>query len=326
MSDPLSSILESAVPEDETRESLIRSVIPLLLGGIAEVSKALRESHRVSAVGTANSFGDNQLNVDVEAEKLLRKAISRCPFIASASSEEDPVERPVKPTTGQYCVVFDPLDGSSIISANWTVGTIVSIWDGPSALGQVPAQRQVAAILGVYGPRTTAIVAVRIPGTTGRSCCFEVALDDKGWMVKWRVTRPNLTLSPSSSYFSPANLRAASQDPRYMSLVTSYISRQYTLRYAGGLVPDVVHMLVQGQGVYLSPVDQNQDSSKAKLRRLYELCPLALVVECAGGSAIDPSNGQRILERVVQSCDERGGIVLGSTSEAREAVGVLSRS
>jgi sedoheptulose-bisphosphatase len=261
----------------------------------------------------------------VKAEELLRKAISRCPFVASASSEEDPVQRPVNPKTGQYCVAFDPLDGSSIISANWTVGTIVSIWDGPSALAQHPAQRQVGAILGVFGPRTTAIVAVRIPGT-GRSCCFEVALDDKGWMTKWRVTRPNLTLSASASYFSPANLRAASQDSRYMSLVTGYISRQFTLRYAGGLVPDVVHMLIQGQGVYLSPVGQSQDSSKAKLRRLYELCPLALVVECAGGSAIDPSNGQRILDRVVESCDERGGIVLGSSSEVHEAVAVLTGS
>ncbi|KAK3306929.1 sedoheptulose-1,7-bisphosphatase [Chaetomium strumarium] len=325
MSDSLRSALQSAVPEDGTRDSLISSVIPLLLGGIAEVSKALRESHHVSAVGTANSFGDNQLNVDVRAEELLRKVISRCPFIATTSSEEDPVQRPVNPKTGHYCVAFDPLDGSSIISANWTVGTIVSIWDGPSALGQDPAHKQVGAILGVYGPRATAIVAVRIPGS-GRSCCFEAALDDKGWMAKWRVTHPNLTLSPSTSYFSPANLRAASQDSRYMSLVTGYISRQYTLRYAGGLVPDVVHMLIQGQGVYLSPVDRNQDSSKAKLRRLYELCPLALVVECAGGRAVDPSTGQRILERAVESCDEKGGVVLGSASEVQEAVAVLTGS
>jgi sedoheptulose-bisphosphatase len=264
--------------------------------------------------------------VDVEAEKLIRKAISRCPFILTASSEEDPVERAVKDKsgTGQYCVAFDPLDGSSIIPANWTVGTILSIWDGPSALGQVPAQRQVAAILGVYGPRTTAVVAVRIP-ETGRRTCFEVALDDKGWiMTKWRVTRPTLTLlssnSAGASFFSPANLRAAAQDPRYMSLVTSYIARQYTLRYAGGLVPDVVHMLVQGKGVYLSPVTAQ---SKAKLRRLYELCPLALVVECAGGEAVDPSDGRRVLETVVTSCDERGGVVFGSGEEVRAAVGVL---
>jgi sedoheptulose-bisphosphatase len=105
-----------------------------------------------------------------------------------------------------------------------------------------------------------------------------------------------------------------------MSLIQGYITQQYTLRYAGGLVPDVVHMLVQGQGVYLSPVTAK---NKAKLRRLYELCPLALVVECAGGVAVDPVDGGAVLERVVEGCGEKGGLVCGSGREIEEAVGRL---
>ncbi|KAJ4289411.1 hypothetical protein N0V88_006891 [Collariella sp. IMI 366227] len=227
---------------------------------------------------------------------------------------------PTTLVTTQYTIAFDPLDGSSIIPANWTVGTIISLWDGPSALNQAPSTSQIAAILGVYGPRTTVIIALRIPNTTKNSnppteTCFELSLDST--TNTWAVTRPTLHLAPKSRYFAPANLRAAAEDRAYMALITDYIERKYTLRYSGGLVPDVVHMLVQGQGVYLSPVT---GKSKAKLRRLYELCPLALVVECAGGRALDPVDGREVLRTEVRDCEETGGLLCGSADEVEDAV------
>ncbi|KAG7287441.1 hypothetical protein NEMBOFW57_006952 [Staphylotrichum longicolle] len=316
--------LRSVLPQDGSRDALITSVIPTLLQSIADVAKALQNSHHVAAAGTANTFGDDQLNVDVTAENLIREAIANCPAIATASSEEDPVERPVphsspNPSSSeQYTLAFDPLDGSSIIPANWTVGTILSLWDGPTALHQPPATGQVASILGVLGPRTTAIVALRIPGTDSQKTCFELALDSApANTASWQLTRPNLTLAPESRYFAPANLRAAADDAAYMRLVTGYIARKYTLRYSGGLVPDVAHMLVKGEGVYLSPVTA---SSRAKLRRLYEVCPLAMVVECAGGKAVDPADGKGVLEREVGDCGERGGLVCGSAVEVERAM------
>ncbi|KAK4125731.1 sedoheptulose-1,7-bisphosphatase [Parathielavia appendiculata] len=323
---PLETHLRSLLPVDGTREALITSVIPRLLQSVAAVADALRKAHNVIAAGTANTFGDHQLNVDVTAENLIRNAILNCPSIVKASSEEDPVERPVHPAsssspTEQYTLAFDPLDGSSIISANWTVGTIFSLWDGASALNQLPSRAQIAAILGVLGPRTTAIIALRMPDTAPSQpvqTCLEVSLDP--YTSTWHITRPSLRLSPRSTYFSPANLRAAAEDEAYMSIVNGYITRQYTLRYAGGLVPDVVRMLVQGQGVYLSPATAG---SKAKLRRLYELCPLALVVECAGGEAVDPVDGCRVLDKEVRDCGEKGALVCGSAMEVGEAVGKL---
>jgi sedoheptulose-bisphosphatase len=78
------------------------------------------------------------------------------------------------------------------------------------------------------------------------------------------------------------------------------------------LVPDVVHALVKGHGVYVSPVTE---ASKAKLRRLYELAPLALIVECAGGRAVDPATGRDVLATVIGDCDERGGLVCGTGVE-----------
>ncbi|KAK3294397.1 uncharacterized protein B0H64DRAFT_475868 [Chaetomium fimeti] len=326
--------LRSVLPQDGSRDALITSVIPKLLQSVADVAQALRSSHDVAAVGTANTFGDDQLNVDVAAENLIREAIAQCPSIVTASSEEEPIERAVQHTVPsstssaqeQYTLAFDPLDGSSIISANWTVGAIFSLWDGPTALHQDPTTGQVAAILGVFGPRTTAIVALRPPNTntttTTPPTCFELALSpappsSPSQQPTWQLTRPTLTLSPTSRYFSPANLRAAAHAPAYMALITRYIAQRYTLRYAGGLVPDVVHMLVRGEGLYASPATARDGP---KLRRLYELCPLALVVECAGGAVLDPVGGGRVLERAVGDCGEKGGVVFGGVEAVREAV------
>ena len=300
MSDPLGDALSEA--------PALADLIRTLLSAISTVSAGLR-TLPVSSAGSANAFGDDQLNVDVAAESAIRAALASCPAVATASSEEDPVERRVH-AAGRYTVAFDPLDGSSIIAPNWSVGTIIGIWDGTTALGANPAEGQVAAILGVYGPRTTAVVAVQT--AAGSRTCFEV---EDGQVVKetWLG-------GATARYFAPANLRAAADDERYMRLVQHFIGEKYTLRYSGGLVPDVVHALVKGHGVYVSPVTAQ---SKAKLRKLYELFPVAMVVESAGGKAVDPVTGKGILEVAAQHCDERGGIVCGTADDVDLASAML---
>jgi sedoheptulose-bisphosphatase len=311
----------------DRRRALRTSVLPALLAAVAGIADTLRASQHVRPAGTANAFGDDQLNVDVAAEHCLRAELARCPAVATASSEEDPVERPVNPGSAgeegqgqgqqeeeQYTVAFDPLDGSSIIAPNWSVGTIVGVWDGASALGQSPRDAQVAAVLGVFGPRTTAIVAVRCPELlVDDPVCFEAGLDPASGA--WHVVRPSVRLSAppfKTRYFAPANLRSAAESPAYASLVSRYIADRYTLRYSGGLVPDVVHALVKGHGVYVSPVSAR---SAAKLRRLYELCPVALILECAGGAAVDPDTGAHVLDAALRDTDERGGLVCGNVDE-----------
>lgn len=321
----LSSHLETLAPKYGSRAELFGSVLPAVIDAVGEIAKALQKAHRVSLAGTANTFGDDQLNVDVAAEDILRRTFaSRCASVVTASSEEDPVEKPVDHTgpavvgtAERYAVAFDPLDGSSIIAPNWTVGTILGIWDGATAVGRAPDEGQVAAVLGVYGPRTTAVVAVRIPGSTTPtvSPCFEVGIGGDG---SAEVLRSDVRLSTppfKTRYFAPANLRAAAQDERYMGLVSRYIQEGYTLRYSGGLVPDVVHALVKGHGVYVSPVTAQ---SRAKLRRLYELYPVALIVEAAGGRAVDPADGERILDVVLRGTDERAGLVCGTAEEVEK--------
>ncbi|KAM3516088.1 hypothetical protein MY11210_000370 [Beauveria gryllotalpidicola] len=315
------------------RSALCTSVLPTLISTLADISKALRAAHSVVAVGSTNTFGDEQLNVDVAAESLVRAALARCPCVVAASSEEDPVERPVSHTvpvpapTQQhpevYAAAFDPLDGSSIIGPGWAVGTIVGIWDAPSALRQTPRARQIAAVLASYGSRNTALVALRVPGAAEPAVCFEVGLGDDG-SAPAAVTRAAVRYRESTTpaagaprYFAPANLRAASEAPAYMALVQHYISERYTLRYSGGLVPDVAHGLAKAHGVYVSPVTKG---SRAKLRRLFELCPVAMVVECAGGKAVDAADGSDVLGRAVEDINETGGLVCGNTDEVDFAV------
>ncbi|KAB5566791.1 hypothetical protein GE09DRAFT_746698 [Coniochaeta sp. 2T2.1] len=313
--------LRTVLPSQD-HSALRQSVIPTLIASIAGVARTLQESHHVSQVGTANAFGDDQLNVDVHAENIIRAAIANCPAIVAASSEEDPVEAKTEHgkmsnSTEKYTVAFDPLDGSSIIAPNWTVGTIIGIWEGETALDRDPASKQIAAILGVYGPRVSAIVAIRTPG--GNPAIFEVGIAPDLPLTVFTV-RPEVKLLPppyKTRYFAPANLRAAADDERYMSLVMHYIKEKYTLRYSGGLVPDVVHMLVKGHGVYVSPVVGGKG---AKLRRLYELCPIALIIECAGGRAVDPVDGKGILSRPVENEDERGGLLCGNDGDVAFAI------
>ncbi|KAM0456485.1 hypothetical protein ACHAPV_005192 [Trichoderma viride] len=308
-----------------TLHALSTSLLPHLLAAISQIGASLRTSHHVALAGSANLFGDDQLNVDVSAENAVRAALAKCPLVVAASSEEDPEEKQVHQTEAEassderFSVAFDPLDGSSIIGANWSVGTILGIWKGDTALGKSPNKDQICSILGVYGPRTTAIVAVR-ENPQDAGLCFELGLDDSGSNIE--LVRPDVKLSSppyKTRYFAPANLRAAAESPSYASLIATFIKEKYTLRYSGGLVPDLGHILTKGHGVYISPVTQ---TSKAKLRKLYELFPVGLVVECAGGKAVD-EEGRDVLEKGVEGCDERGGIIFGNADEVEEVVKVL---
>ncbi|KAI1080555.1 carbohydrate phosphatase [Whalleya microplaca] len=317
VSSNLADHLRSIIPS-QTHSALADAVLPTLIDCIADISKALRKAHHVSRAGTSNEFGDDQLNVDVLAENTVRDAIASCPFIVTASSEEDPEERSAQRSqtssvpAEHYTVAFDPLDGSSIIAPNWTVGTIIGIWQGKTALNQPPATTQVAAILGVYGPRTIAIVALRVPGAEPR--CLELGVGENGARDS-EVIRPVVRFAEppfKTRWFAPANLRAAAESEPYMALITHFIQNKYTLRYSGGLVPDVVHALTKGHGIYISPVTA---ASKAKLRRLFELYPLALIVECAGGKAISPADGSDILDRPLEHVNETAGLVCGTAED-----------
>eukprot|EP00475_Leptophrys_vorax_P020834 TRINITY_DN28588_c0_g2_i1.p2 TRINITY_DN28588_c0_g2~~TRINITY_DN28588_c0_g2_i1.p2 ORF type:complete len:393 (-),score=56.47 TRINITY_DN28588_c0_g2_i1:81-1259(-) len=256
-----------------------------------------------SATACVNTFGDEQLAVDVLADKLLFEALKFSHVCKYACSEEQPDLIDMGgPVEGGFSVAFDPLDGSSIVDTNFTVGTIFGVWPGDKLTG-VTGRDQVASAMGVYGPRTTYIIAVAgFPGT------HEFLLMDDG---KWLHVKETTTIGEGKLY-APGNLRATFDNPEYEKLINHYVSEQYTLRYTGGMVPDVGQILIKEKGVF---TNVTSPTTKAKLRLLFEVAPLGLLIENAGGYSSDGFIS--VLDKPIPETDVRTQVCYGSRNEVQ---------
>eukprot|EP00249_Psilotum_nudum_P016044 c25629_g1_i1 orf=157-1368(+) len=256
-----------------------------------------------SCGGTAcvNTFGDEQLAVDLLADKLLFEALKYSHVCKYACSEEDPELKDMGgPVQGGFSVAFDPLDGSSIVDTNFTVGTIFGVWPGDK-LTAVTGRDQISAAMGIYGPRTTYVLALKdYPGT------HEFLLLDDG---KWQHVKETTEIG-EGKLFSPGNLRATFDNPEYEKLINYYVGEKYTLRYTGGMVPDVNQIIVKEKGIF---TNVSSPSTKAKLRLLFEVAPLGLLIEKAGGFSSD--GRQSVLDKVINSTDDRTQVAYGSKNE-----------
>ncbi|CAK7325806.1 unnamed protein product [Dovyalis caffra] len=301
--DSLEEFISKATPD----KGLIR-VMMCMGEALRTISFKVRTA---SCGGTAcvNSFGDEQLAVDMLADKLLFEALTYSHFCKYACSEEVPELQDMGgPTEGGFSVAFDPLDGSSIVDTNFSVGTIFGVWPGDKLTG-VKGRDQVAAAMGVYGPRTTYVLTLKdYPGT------HEFLLLDEG---KWQHVKETTEIS-EGKLFSPGNLRATSDNPDYAKLINYYVKEKYTLRYTGGMVPDVnqefiIHhrqLIVKEKGIFTNVISP---SSKAKLRLLFEVAPLGLLVEKAGGYSSD--GHQSVLDKEIINLDDRTQVAYGSKNE-----------
>ncbi|WCJ19782.1 Fructose-1 6-bisphosphatase class 1 [Euphorbia peplus] len=279
--------------------------------GLARVLMCMGEALRTisfkvrtaSCGGTAcvNSFGDEQLAVDMLADKLLFEALTHSHFCKYACSEEVPELQDMGgPTEGGFSVAFDPLDGSSIVDTNFAVGTIFGVWPGDKLTG-VTGRDQVAAAMGVYGPRTTYVLAIKgYPGT------HEFLLLDEG---KWQHVKETTEIG-EGKLFSPGNLRATFDNPDYDKLINYYVKEKYTLRYTGGMVPDVNQIIVKEKGIFTNVISP---TTKAKLRLLFEVAPLGLLVENAGGYSSD--GHKSVLDKEIINLDDRTQVAYGSKDE-----------
>eukprot|EP00262_Sarcandra_glabra_P015288 TRINITY_DN4676_c0_g1_i1.p1 TRINITY_DN4676_c0_g1~~TRINITY_DN4676_c0_g1_i1.p1 ORF type:complete len:244 (-),score=23.32 TRINITY_DN4676_c0_g1_i1:1226-1957(-) len=156
--------LEEFLTKATSDKNLIR-----LLVCMGEAIRTISFKVRTASCGgmaCVNSFGDEQLAVDMLADKLLFEALQYSHFCKYACSEEVPELQDMGgPVEGGFSVAFDPLDGSSIVDTNFTVGTIFGVWPGGKLTG-VTGRDQVAAAMGIYGPRTTYVIALKdAPGT-----------------------------------------------------------------------------------------------------------------------------------------------------------------
>lgn len=295
-------------------DPLLRQCIQDLLQICADITEALRVS-LVTVEGSTNDFGDSQLSVDVIADKMIWDAVKKSSVIREGSSEEDPIVQNVdQGGEGEFTVCWDPLDGSSIVDNNWAVGTMIGVWPKRTGLIGATGRDQVTSIVALYGPRTTVLVALddgTYEFTYGCSLSGEV-IDTKD--EPWICTRHAIKISPTCKIFSPANMRAAQDLPGYKNLIDYYMTNRYTLRYTGGMVPDVYQQFTKKMGVFANPTSEK---SPAKLRLAFEAAPFGLLVEKSGGMTSDGVTGGSILDVQITAVDQRTPVCMGSADEVK---------
>jgi len=199
--------------------------------------------HSKAYAGTQNKSGDDQLHLDIDCDDAVFGALRQSKVFGIAASEETPVETKVyeKEEDAIYNIGFDPLDGSSIIDANFSVGSIYGIWPRTTekqGVLQRTGREQICSAMALYGPRTTLCIALTPEAQDtpdSKPIVLEVTLvNDR---TVWKLSRESITLKPDGKVFAPGNLRASNDNEKYSSLIQHWIENRYTLRYSGGMVP-----------------------------------------------------------------------------------------
>ncbi len=274
----------------------------------------------LGAAGSTNVQDEEQKKLDVITNDMLSDALKACAAVAGLASEE--LEE-VEPTgrVGGYLVTFDPLDGSSNIDVNVSVGTIFSVLPAPT--GHAPTEadfllsgrNQVAAGYAVYGPQTMLVLTLS-GGVDG----FTLSADGQ-----WLLTHPNLAIKADTAEFA-INM---SNQRHWAPPVRRYIDgclagkdgprgKNFNMRWVASMVADVHRILMRG-GIFLYPWDAREPAKPGKLRLMYEANPMSLLIERAGGKSIEGVTD--ILDIQPTKLHQRVPVVLGSANEVEEVRG-----
>jgi fructose-1,6-bisphosphatase I/sedoheptulose-1,7-bisphosphatase len=269
-------------------------------------------------MGTKNVQGETQQTLDVLANEVMLRSCEWGGLVAGMASEEldDPYAVPDEYSRGRYLLVFDPLDGSSNIDVNVSVGTIFSVLrhnksDRPAVADYLqPGEQQVAAGYAIYGPATMLVITVG-QGTHGFTLDREIG--------NFILTHPNLQIPADASEFAINTSNARFWEPpvhRYVAECqagnTGDRGRDFNMRWIASMVAEVHRILMRG-GVFMYPRDTKDGSKPGRLRLLYEANPMSLLVEQAGGRA--STGNQRLLAVTPDALHQRVPLILGSRNE-----------
>ena len=294
-----------------------------LLMAIAETCTTL--SHEVAqgaligllgSADTSNVQGEVQQKLDVIANDLLIEGVQDCKSLAGLASEEMELPMAVQ-GTGDYLLLFDPLDGSSNIDVNVSIGTIFSILQkqDPAAPLQttdflLSGRHQVAAGYVVYGPQTTMAL------TLGNGVAMFTLNKVTGEFV---LIKHAVEIAHSTQEFSinMSNMRHwAEPVRRYVDECLAGMSgergKDFNMRWIASMVADVHRVLSRG-GIFMYPWDQREPHKPGKLRLMYEANPMSFLVEQAGG--VSTNGGQLIMDLMPTDLHERVSVMLGSKEE-----------
>ena len=215
-----------------------------------------------------NSSGETQLQLDIKCDMIIEEEFSGVLSINTIASEEKEDAVQFR-NDAPYFIAYDPLDGSSLIDVNLSVGSIFGIYKGGFG-----AENMVASCYIVYGPRVEMVFAenkVKLYLLQAGDFEFvkEINLNEKGKLNAPGGTQQNW-------------------EPYHKELVDSFFKDGYRLRYSGGMVPDLHQILLKGGGLFSYPA--TSDKPEGKLRKLFEVFPFAYMYTKAGGEAIDGKN------------------------------------
>ncbi|NDH52520.1 MAG: class 1 fructose-bisphosphatase [Betaproteobacteria bacterium] len=324
MQSPIS--LTRYLVEHQRVHALIPADLRLLLEVVARACKSISHAVNKGALGGAlgsaeseNVQGEVQKKLDIIANEVLIEANEWGGHLAAMASEE--MEGiyivPNRYPQGEYLLLFDPLDGSSNIDVNVSIGTIFSVLrkpDGPAGVAESdflqPGHQQVAAGYCVYGPQTTLTL------TVGDGVAMFTLDREQGSFV---LTQENVRIPADTKEFAinMSNMRHWDEPvTRYvdecLAGATGPRGKDFNMRWVASMVADVHRILMRG-GVFLYPWDKREPAKPGKLRLMYEANPMGWLVEQAGGSA---TNGhQRILDIDPGQLHQRVSVILGSRNE-----------
>ena len=297
----------------------LKAVVTAVASACVEISRVVSAGAIAGNLGSAgqmNVQAEEQKQLDVITNDMLSDRLRKCPPVAGFASEElDTIEATGR--QGGFLVTFDPLDGSSNIDVNVSVGTIFSVLPAPAdkLLTEsdflLPGRRQVAAGYAIYGPQTMLVLTL-MDGVHG------FTLSSNG---EWMLTHERVSIPKDTKEFA-INM---SNHRHWADPIRTYVDgclagktgergKDFNMRWVASMVADVHRIMMRG-GVFMYPWDKREPDRPGKLRLMYEGNPMALLVEQAGGEAI---NGREdILDVQPSALHERVAVVLGSASEVQ---------
>ncbi|MFQ5478255.1 MAG: class 1 fructose-bisphosphatase [Candidatus Binatia bacterium] len=322
----LSANLEAQQQSDGMDPALTRVLVDLA-GSAAVISGEVNKAALINilgATGTTNVHGEEVKKLDLHSNELIVKCFRDTACVCGMASEE--VDRVIEPSPrgcdSEYVVLFDPLDGSSNIDVNVSIGTIFSVYRRVTSLGSPavqedflrPGNEQVAAGYFLYGSSTMLVYTVG-SGVNG------FTMDPSNG--EFLLTHPDIRIPERGKIYSCNEGNTWTWDQATRDYVASLKDedagpgRPYSARYVGSLVADFHRNLIKG-GIFLYPAGRKRADEKprGKLRLMYEANPMAFVVEQAGGVATDGRS--RILDLVPSGIHDRVALIIGSRRDVEE--------
>ncbi|QYO78019.1 class 1 fructose-bisphosphatase [Devosia salina] len=296
--------------DTQTTDRELGSTIKSMAAAGAEIASVLRQAPIAGQTGLAGSDnvqGEAQKALDVISNDIVLNHLRANPAISILVSEE--LDEAVEMSSqGRFIIATDPLDGSSNLDVNVTVGTIFSVLASAGGLLQ-KGEAQLAAGYVAYGPATSLVI--RIAGDTS-----VFTLDANG---QWQQTVSAAIIPAASGEFAINTARERFWDAATIGYVRESVAgetgpagKRYNMRWVGSMVADVHRILMRG-GIFLYPLDSETASKGGRLRLLYEANPMAWLVAGAGGASTTGRQG--ILDVQPTGIHQRVPVILGSAEE-----------